>query len=112
MSLEKFAPLTKMSTSVIISTVGETEAGTAGEQPARDNRLGYDELRPGSLKNSPPTLYIRSKNSLFPPCLKKRNVGVSKIVTKTCERYFNFTLNQYKVDHQVAIPPQYPICGK
>ena len=95
MSIKKHLLLTKTVISAIISTAGKTEAGSAGEQPARDNRPGYGELPSGSLKNSPPTLYRNGENSLFPPCLKKRNVGISKIVTKTYERYFHFRLNQY-----------------
>ena len=99
MNLERFALLTKMVTSAIISTAGEAEAGSAGEQPARDSRSGYGEFRPGSLKYSPPTLYIRDENSLFPLCLKKRTLAVGKRIAKTYSRFFHFTLNQYKGIH-------------
>ena len=95
MNLERFVPLTKMVTSTIISTAGETEAGSAGEQPARDNRSGYGEFRPGSLKYSPPTLYIKDENSLFPLCLKKRTLAAGKLIAKTYCWFFHFTLNQY-----------------
>jgi len=36
-----------------LSVVGETEAGNAGERPARDNRLGGDEYRSGGADRSP-----------------------------------------------------------
>jgi len=38
---------------VIITTAGETEAGYAGEQPARDSRSGCDEYSSRGVKKLP-----------------------------------------------------------
>jgi len=61
----------------IIQPAGETEAGSAGEQPARDNRSGDDGLPSRGVFSPHPVL---SKNyPLFPLCLKKthpENSGV------------------------------------
>jgi transposase InsO family protein len=45
--------LTKAEPSVIIPIAGKTEAGSAGEQPARDSRSGYDEHSSRGVKVTP-----------------------------------------------------------
>ena len=45
--------LTKRKEESRLSVAGETEAGNAGERPARDNRLGGDEYRSGGAHRSP-----------------------------------------------------------
>lgn len=49
--------LTKAEPSAIMSTTGKTEAGSAGEQPARDSRSGYDEYASKGVDKTPRTLY-------------------------------------------------------
>lgn len=64
--------LTSALQSETIQLVGETEASSAGEQLARDNRLGDDGLSSGGATTSPcPSLQIN--HPLFPLCLKKLN---------------------------------------
>jgi hypothetical protein len=50
---------------VIISTAGETEAGSAGEQPARDSRSGCDEYSFRGVKKLP-TLTLSLLSILSP----------------------------------------------
>jgi hypothetical protein len=45
--------LTKSRPFVIITSAGKTEAGSAGEQPARDNRSGYDEYSSRGVHATP-----------------------------------------------------------
>jgi transposase InsO family protein len=45
--------LTKAEPSAIMSTTGKTETGSAGEQPARDSRSGYDEYSSRGVKVTP-----------------------------------------------------------
>jgi len=47
--------LTKAEPSAIMSTTGKTETGSAGEQPARDSRLGYDEYASKGVEKTPHT---------------------------------------------------------
>ncbi|MCK5055124.1 MAG: hypothetical protein KAT34_00595 [Candidatus Aminicenantes bacterium] len=99
MSLEKCAPLTKMVTSAIISTAGETEAGSAGEQPARDDRLGCAGYTFRGAYKLPSHFYysLYTNNRNCPNALRKRTLAAGKLITKTCKRFFHFTLNQYKI---------------
>jgi putative transposase len=50
--------LTKAEPSAIMSTTGKTETGSAGEQPARDNRLGYDEYASRGVDKTTKTLRL------------------------------------------------------
>jgi transposase InsO family protein len=56
--------LTKGKSSGIISSAGKTEAGSAGEQPARDSRSGYDE-HPSRGVVSTPRLFTRATIGRF-----------------------------------------------
>ena len=49
--------LTKAEPSAIMSTTGKTETGSAGEQPARDSRSGYDEYTSREVEKTPHTPY-------------------------------------------------------
>ena len=56
--------LTKAGPSAIMSTTGKTEAGSAGEQPARDSRLGYDEYTLSTSRGVEKTPHTLSHNGV------------------------------------------------
>ena len=58
--------LTQRNQQSTIEVAGETEAGNAGERPARDNRLGGDEYRTGGADRSPAHLAIAQPYSELP----------------------------------------------
>jgi len=55
--------LTKTEPSEIISTTGKTEAGSAGEQPARDSQLGYDEYTLREVEKTPESIIMPSRGT-------------------------------------------------
>ncbi len=96
MTFKEIRPLTEINRSVIISSAGETEAGSAGEQPARDSRSGCDEYSSWGVNKLPALFDHASKMNIrhCPNALKKLNLVVDNKPTNTCERFFHFTLNQ------------------
>ena len=79
----------------MIQPAGETEAGAAGEQLARDSRLGV--APEGGKGDSPRGLVICPYLAFWriPLCLRKLWLGAGKPLSQTQVGFSEFTLTQW-----------------
>ncbi len=66
--------LTIIEQTLTIPSAGETEAGSAEEQPARDSRLGVMDYRRGGRPQADRPAHFHKRESRTPLCLKKTSL--------------------------------------